>query len=384
MDEKKWKRKLPCRIYDYNYKVGESYYNPQTDYIENRELLRSKVQPPEAASYAERFANKPFYGSARGLPYGEEEAALSQPLVRRRSSSVGRSKEPEPDDGPRSSRTGRGRERKLSFNLDSPEPEPRRRFSLLDDLDFKIPVKKYIDPDYGFKTNVGKDLGKVDDFGLNPATKKSIMDDIKNLEKKFKKADAVERGSGTNAKRWEEVVYNEALDAPGKKTVKKNEVTYNIPGTGTTVRKSSYQESSKFESSKPPRAPPKPSRLLSIEDDYDFKPPRLPRRRNISLSDDDFKFTTSRSIKSSFDDDDKKFRSARKMFDHRKAQESEELSDNINKMIGKMRKHSIGDGDSYKYTRTFRSSSLDPFENDSRVKARTQARSHQFTYGYSK
>ncbi|KAK8747808.1 hypothetical protein OTU49_016619 [Cherax quadricarinatus] len=385
MDEKKWKRKLPYRIYDYNYKVGESYYNPQTDYIENRDLLRSKVQPPEAATYAERFASKPFYGTARGLPYGEDEAALSKNLVNRRSSSASRtSRDHEPDDIPRSSRLGRGRAKNLSFDLDDAKPEPRRRFSLVDDLDFKDPVKKFIDSDYGFKTSVGKNLVSDTDFGLNPSAKQSILDGIKNLEKQFKKADAVERGTGSRAKRWEEVVYNEALDAPGKKTVKRDEISYKIPGTGTTVRKSSYQETSKFESSKPPRAPPKPSRLLSLEDDYDFKVPTRPRRRNFSLSDDDFKLTTTRSIKSSFDDDDKKFRSAKKMFDQRKAQESEELSENINKMINRMRKHSVGDTDSYKYTRTVRSSSVDPYDNESRVKSRTLARSQNFAYGYSK
>ncbi|KAG7164965.1 uncharacterized protein LOC121870985 [Homarus americanus] len=382
MDEKKkWKRKLPYRIYDYNYRVGESYYNPQTDYIENRELLRSKQQPPEAASYAERFANKPFYGKTRGLPYETNESALSQPLVNRRASSGGRSSRgSEPDDIPQPSRSGRNRDRKLSFSFDEPEPEPRRRFSLVDDLDFKIPVRRYIDSDFGFKTSVGKDAVSGDDFGINPAAKKGLMDDIKKLEKKFQKADLIERGTGSRAKKWEEVVYNEALDAPGKRTVKQDQASYTIPGTGSTVRKSSYQETSKFESSKPPRAPPRPSRLLSLEDDADFKLPPRPRRRNVSLSDDDFSFSSSRSIKSIVDDEDKKFRSAKKMFDQRKAQESEELTDNINKMIKKMRKHSIGDGDAYKYSRTLRSSSLDPYESEPRVKSR----SHQFTYGFSK
>lgn len=371
-DKKKWKRRLPYHIYDYNYKFGENYYGPQTDYIGNRELLPSKTVPPEAATYAERFANRPFYGKTRGLPYEDGSAALSQPLVNRRSASASRApRDKEPDDFPPRPRTGRGSDRKLSFNLDDAGSEPRRRLSLFDEMEFQAPIKRFFDS--GFE----KDHGANDDIGIKPETKKRIRDDISKLEKEFRRADAVERGTGSRAKKWEEVVYDDDLNAPGKKTVRRNEMSYTIPGTGTTVRKSSYQESSKFESSKPPRAPPKPSRLLSLENDPDFKMPARPRRRHMSFSDeDDFSFITPRSAKSALDDDD--------LISHRRAKDSAELTQNVNRMISKMRKHSIGDGDGYKFTRTIRSSSLDPYEGKPRMRSSVQSRSHQYTYGVAK
>lgn len=377
-DKKKWKRRLPYHMYDYNYKFGENYYGSQKDYIGTRDLRPSKLEPPEAATYAERFASRPFYGNTRGLPYEDRESALSQPLLSRRSASASRaSKDREPDDIPARSRTGRSGDRKLSFNYDDVGAEPRRRLSLFDDTDFKTPIKRFFDSDFG------RDQRADDDIRIKPATKKSIRDDITKLEKEFRKADAVQRGTGSGGRRWEEVVYNDALDTPGKKTVKRDEVSYSIPGTGATVRKSSYQESSKFESSKPPRAPPKPSRLLSLENDPDFKLPVRPRRRHLSLSDDDdFKFT-SRSIKSRFDDDDDNLDYPR-ISDHRRAKESAQLTENVNKMISKMRKHSIGDGDGYKYTRTVRSSSLDPYDGISRLTTSTQTRSNQYAYGVPK
>jgi len=397
MDEKKWKRKLPCRIYDYNYKVGESYYTPQTEYIDHRDNLRNKVVPPDCASYAERFATKPFYGSAYGLPYQDYEAALTQPLVqRRRSASAGRGdvRDRERDDVPSSSRTGRGRDpkprdRRLSFNFADEEPDmpaPRRKFSLIDDTDFKVPVSRYVDSDYGFRSSLDKDnLVDNDSFGIPSAMKDSLQKDIKKLEKQFQKADTLERGTGgPRSQQWHEVAYNDPADQPTRKTsVKRDNVSYRDPATGATVRKTSYQESSRLESSsKPPRAPPKPSRLLSMEDS-DFSALPRPRRRHLSLSDNsdmDFK-VSSRSLRTGGDDVvERKISSAKKVFDARRAVESEELSNNINRMINKMRKHSLsGDEPSYS-SRFHRASSLDP--DSSSITRRFSKSSH--AYGYSK
>jgi len=403
MDEKKWKRKLPCRIYDYNYKVGESYYNPQTNYIESRDNLRNKVVPPDCASYAERFATKPFYGSAYGLPYEDYEAALTQPLVQRRSASVGRDRDArdhyDRDDFPSSSRTGRGRERaperaprdrRLSFNFgDEEQDKPRSKFSLIDDTDFKVPVSRYVDTDYGFRSSLDKDnLVDNDSFGIPPAMKDSIQKDIVKLEKQFKKADTLERGTGgPRSQQWHEVAYNDPSDQPTRKSsVKRDNVSYRDPTTGATVRKTSYQETSRMESSsKPPRAPPKPSRLLSIEDSSsDFSTLPRPRRRHLSLSDgsNDFDFkVSSRSLRTGGDDVvERKFSGAKKVFDARRAQESDELSSNINKMINKMRKHSLTGDESSFSSRFHRASSLDP--DSSSLSRRFSKSSH--AYGYSK
>lgn len=387
--EEKWRRKLPYRIYDYNYKVGESYYNPQTSYIEERDNLRKKIDPPECASFAERFATRPFYGRAYGLPYSETQAALNQPLAhpRPRSSSASRGgSRYDPDDEPASGRSSRGRDRaprdrKLSFNLDDEDfpSKPRRRFSLADSLDFKDPISKYIDNDYGFRSSVDKENAADDRIGVPTVLSDAIRDDIKKLEKQFRKADTLERGTGgKRGQSWTEVAYNDAFDAPGKKTVKRENVAYTDPVTGASVRKSSYQQSSRFESSKPPRAPPRPMRLLSMEDSLSDSKPRT-RRRHVSISgdDQDFKFSSLSSFKSERDSGDK-FGSSKKLFSDRRAKESEELTGNINRMLDKMRKHSLGELDTSSLNKNRPSfDSLD-------TPRRTRSVRSRYSYGYSK
>lgn len=378
-DKKKWKRKLPPHIYDYNYKVGESYYNPQTDYIETRDLYRTNADPPKCKNYAERFADRPIYGNTRGLPYADEESALAQPLRNRRASSVGRasSRERELDDNPSAFKSGRGRDRKLSINLDD------------FDMDLKSLKSSFFDDDTDLKrprsnkatTIKHKSIPSEESFDIDPVVKKGIQDDINKLKKEFIKADHVKRGAVPQSVNYERTVYNDE-GIPGKKSVKRSEMAYSLPSSGTTVRKSSYTESSKFESSKPPRAP-KPFRQLSI-DNVDFKtPPRSTRRRNISFSDDDGfdKLSSSSRLasRSLVEDAEKQFRGSHL----RRNQESEDLTANINKMIDKMRKHSIDDTDGFKFTRTIRASSLDPYEKEPRMRVRNQARSHQFSYGVS-
>jgi len=79
----KWKPRHHIGIYDYNYKVGESYYTPQTKYIHKRpaETLTHTEKPPESQTYAERFASCPIYGSARGLPYDASQSVFRQPVA---------------------------------------------------------------------------------------------------------------------------------------------------------------------------------------------------------------------------------------------------------------------------------------------------------------
>lgn len=388
--EEKWRRKLPYRIYDYNYKVGESYYNPQTSYIEDRDNLRKKINPPECANFAERFAARPFYGRAYGLPYGEDQAALNQPLAhpRRRSSSASRGgSRYEPDDEPASGRSSRSRDRaprdrKPSFGFDDEDfaSKPRRRFSLADSLDFKDPISKYIDSDYGFRSSLDKENAPEDRVVIPSVLSEDIRNDIKKLEKQFKKADALERGTGgKRGQSWTEVVYNDALGVPGKKTVKKENVSFTDPKSGASVRKSSYQQSSRYESSKPPRAPPRPMRLLSMEDSLSDSKPRT-RRRHISISggDDDFKISSRSSFKSESDSGDK-FGSAKKLFNERRAKESEDLTSNINLMLDRMRKHSLSELDTHSLM-----SNRSPFDSLDAPRRTRSLRSRNYSYGYSK
>jgi len=393
-DQNKWRKRVPTRIYDYNYKYGESYYNPQTDFIENREYLASrKAPPPDAASFGERFASKPFYGSARGLPYDDAQSAKHMPPPRR-SVSARRSRagsiEPEVDDTPAPSRASRGRDRRLSFSDDVKDIlgdfAKKSKFSLDDDSDFKIPMSR-------FSFDKEKDRSSAaEEFQIKPESKAELMKKFKDIERGFQEADRVDRNS-PRVTQYEHSAWNDELNIPGKKSVKRDEVTYTDPSSGAKVHKSAYSESSKFESSKPPRAP-RASRLLNAANDDDFKLPPMPRSRRISMSDvsDDTYSFSSKSISSQGS-------KAKEMRDHRRAQESEELTANINKMINKMKMRSDVPNDiTTVSSRTIRASSVEPFTprtirassvesfgpRTTIVKAAPKTKAHHFVYGYSR
>jgi len=407
-DKNKWKRKVPTRIYDYNYKVGESYYNPQTDFISDRELLRQrKAPPPEAQTYAERFASRPFYGAARGLPYDDSQAESLKPLQRRaHSASRARSsRDREVDDVPTTSRAGRSRDRKLSFNLDDFDADVKKsfkdfsldcdndikpkssksKFSLVDDSDFKIPVRR-------FSVDVHRDArDTADEFQIRPENKSELMKKFKDIEKEFEKANALERRTPSRSNQYESSAWNDELNIPGRKSVRRDEVSYTDPSSGSKVHKSSYSESSKFESSsssKPPLPPSKISRLLSSDDDSDFKLPSMPRHRRISMSelsdaDSDIRSFTPKTLSQLHREDEFKFRGAREIRNQRKTRESDELTANINKMINKMKTREDGD-EGIRISRTFRSSSLDPYQRETITKASPTTRQHRFVYGVSR
>ncbi|XP_066954055.1 uncharacterized protein [Macrobrachium rosenbergii] len=376
-DKKKWNRRLAPHIYDYNYKVGESYYAPQTEYIENRDFIpRRKAPPPEAQTFAERYVDRPIYGSTRGLPYDESESTLGKPLVRRRAVSVGRarSREPEIDDAPSNTRLGRSRERKVSFNMnDFP--------SLLDnELNFQIPATRY--------RKSSEKIASEEDFDINPKMKRELEEEFKRIKNEFKKADSVERTSVRSlprATQYEETVYNADLGVPGRRKVKREEVNYTLPPSGAKVHKSSYSESTKFESSKPPRAP-RISRFSSVENDIDFKlPSRLRKFSASDIDDDDFKlkyFTPKPNSRNRTAEEETRFQQNLSLRERRRKEDSEELSTHISNLINRMKSHDSEEG--YKFSRNIRSTSLDPYDYEPRARARVQARAHQFTYGVSK
>lgn len=54
-------------MYDYNYKVGESSYQDMLAYLDRKQGRSAASPPPGRKSFAERFAEKPFYGDVRSL-----------------------------------------------------------------------------------------------------------------------------------------------------------------------------------------------------------------------------------------------------------------------------------------------------------------------------
>lgn len=411
-DNKKWHRRLAPHIYDYNYKYGESYYNPQTEYLDGRDVFHSRQKPPEAATYAERWHSKPIYGSVRGLPYEEYDSELSKPLCDRRARSLNRagsrdragsrnrasSRDPEIHLPSAASRLSRGRERKISFGDEdylSKLPELSSDIKLLrnkvESGDYK--TKRIVDDEFNFQvapTRYRKStehLGSEEDFKIRPKLREDLEKEFSRIKNEFKKADSMERGSVVpRTTEYEHSVYDSNLDALGKRRVKREEASYTLPPSGAKVHKSSYSETTKFESSKPPRT----SKAISTTslDDLDFKMPRRSRHQLIKHStldnddDDNLEDFGLKQFKEKSAQEEKKFRETLALRERRRQEESNELSSNIHGLIKKMRDHDLGD--EVKFTRTIRASSLDPYDREHRSKARVQARLNNFAYGISK
>lgn len=350
-DNSKWKRKTPMRIYDYNFKVGEAYYHPQTEYIDDRSYIVSAAKPPECQSYAERFVAKPWYGGVKGLPYDMSDSALSQPLVNRRAVSASRASsimKDREDNVPPHIRTRR-RAKMIEEEIvnDDKYKEKPRRYHFEEELEYKPSV---------YSKELRRDLEKLEEDIAKPprARRSSISYDLP--------------------------AYDTDLHLPGKKTVSKSEYSYTLPSTGTTVSKSSHVETKRFES-KPPIGGARSRRISFNDSESSFElPPRAPRARKVSL--EDFSYRPPKSLDSLKQDDYDIKVSAAELRDMRRAKESEDLSENIRKSIAKMRSHDIDKEAAYKYTRQMRSSSLDPFGDDSKYSAKQRAtRFNAFVYG---
>lgn len=358
--ESKWKPRHHSRIYDYNYKVGESYYSPQTEYIGNRPLARSSTfKPPEAQTYAERFASKPIYGKTHGLPYDESESVFKQPLAimvsgtRSRASSLSRDTSPESSFGSRLN----------------------RRRSLFNDEDFtpSKPIKKY----------------SFDNTNFEPIKSSDLRDKLRKISDDFNKTPSYQPRKDFQKT---EISFKQTFGPRGQPIIKREEVTYAPPEH--EIPTTSYRRSSITDTSK-----------------YEFKPPLSLRTRRSSIgSGEEVSTTTRSSIRArkytedtscglpprparyggvSYNDDDasSKFVSASQFRDARKLKESEELTENIQKMVNKMKSHHLDDAsaDIRSVSRALRATSLDPFEDDSpRSRSRQRARLNKFAYGVGK
>lgn len=91
-------RRPAHHTYDYNFKVGESSYRDMLDYLDKKEAHRAASPPPGKKTFAERFAEKPFYGEPRPLQLRNSE--LPQYSLPRRTADL----EPSPTPPRRSDR----------------------------------------------------------------------------------------------------------------------------------------------------------------------------------------------------------------------------------------------------------------------------------------
>jgi len=353
--ESKWKPRHLSRIYDYNYKIGQSYYNPQTDYIGSRPLTRSPaVRPPEAQTYAERFATNPIYGRVRGLPYDESQSVFNKPLAihvsgtRSRASSLSRQQDPNtPTDGSRML----NRRRSL---FDAEDDDFTRTTSY--NKQFNVDPKDFEDP--LMSTNL----------------RHRIREHSNDLAKPSRNSLDRERT---------EFSFKTTYGPKGEKMIKQEKLTVSRPEP-STYRRSSIVETY---DSKPPMS--LRSRRSSIGSGEEITTRSSIRTRKYS--DDSSSGLPPRPMRSgvSFKDDDtsSKFASATSFRDARKIKDSEELTETINKMVNKMKSHHLEDAsaDICSISRNLKATSLDPFEDDGpRSRSRQRARLNQFTYGVGK
>ena len=113
-------RRPKHHTYDYNFKVGESSYKDMLDYLDKKEGRRAASPPPGKKTFAERFAEKPFYGEPKPLKL--HQSSPPPPLGQRMTA------------GERLLADRRAKEATLS-------PRPERRRPLKDQDDFKLPER---------------------------------------------------------------------------------------------------------------------------------------------------------------------------------------------------------------------------------------------------
>jgi len=364
-DKSKWKRKLPTRIYDYNFKVSEGYYAPQTEFIETRPLHRTNVSPPEHASYAERYSERPWFGGVAGLPYPETEAAINKPFIRPRSASMSRLGTPlrtfEDDDEPVSSRLSRGRSRLGSV-------------SRLDDVDSPIDLH-----DVDVKEELRRINEQLNSAKLKPGLPvgpRSYVDTPRITQSEWRRRNK----------------YLPLNDTPSVENVLARPP---LPPSSSSIKKTNINIETHVES-KPPislRTRGASVGRYTFEDDDDddidnsFALMRKSRSRNVSFSDSMDMPPRPPSTNRLIEENQRRNFNAQQMADARRLQASEELSGYINRKVDKLGDYvtanKVDVPHHTAYSRRIRASSLDPYTSRCNAES-TEARPRNFCWGYCK
>jgi len=367
-DTSKWKRKLPTRIYDYNFKVSEGYYAPQTEFIETRPLRRVNVAPPEHASYAERYAQRPWFGGVQGLPYPETEAAMYKPLLKPRSASLSRLSTPtrtfEDDDEPVSSRLSRGRSRLGSVSrLD--DDDCYTSPNSLQDVDVKEELRRINEQLHSAKLKPGLPVGP-----------RSYVDTPRITQSEWRRR-------------------NQFLPLNDASSVENLLARPPLPRSGSTFRKSSFNIETKVESRPPLSLRTRRASVGSVafdddDEDIDYSTPimRKPRSRNISFSDSSDMPPRPPSTNRLIEENERKHFNAQQMADARRLQASEELSDYINRKLNKLSNISsaplreVDVPHKTAFSRRIRSSSMDPYGSSHNAGGIDGGHPRNFCWGY--
>jgi len=379
-DKSKWKRKLPTRIYDYNFKVSEGYYAPQTEFIETRPLHRDKVTPPEHATYAERFVERPWYGGVKGLPYSERESVLNNPpIIRPRSASMSRLTTPtrtfQEDEEPISSRLSRGRSRLGSVSRLDDDDDDDELYSRhdLQEFDVKEELRKINEQLHTAKVRPGL-----------PVAPRSYVDTPRITQSEWRR-------------RNKYLPLNDPT--PSKYSSMENiSARPPLPPSTSTIRKSSISIESQFEEKPPVSLRTRRASVGSVafdddeNDDIDISSTIMrgrSRSRNISFSDSNDKPPRPPSTNRLIEENQRRHFNAQHMADARRLMASEELSGYIDRKLSKLDNlpnatlKEVDVPHKTAYSRRIRASSLDPYSSGYMAAAEsTGPGSRNYCYGY--
>lgn len=235
----------------------------------------------------------------------------------------------------------------------------RRRQSLFDDenstFGSSTPLEKF---NYG-------------NSGYDHAKSAELSDRIRKFTRGF---DSGRSWNPNNDSQKTEVSWKTETNSRGMPFIQKQEVTFASPDSGNTYRRSSINDLTSL------NAKPFESSLRT-------------RRSSFGNGGEDFgqSYSSTRVRKYSeesgssalpprpsrtFSIEEPKFQTAKAMRDARKLQSSEEMTENINRMVSKMKRHHVDDsnGDVMSFSRSYRATSVDPFEDDSSSRSRSRQR----------
>ena len=244
-----------------------------------------------------------------------------------------------------------------------------RRHSLFDDMDDDFPMSR---PSKKFSM-------QSSDF--EPIKSSDLRDRIRKISEDLDVAPRA-REPTRNFQR-NEISWKTETNNRGEPVIKRQEVSYKYPDTGSTYRRSSITETSSIVSKPPPSLRTRRSSIGTGEEFSSSSSSVRTRKYSEQSGFSGLPPRPSRHISS----DDGKFTSAQVMRDARKMKESDDLTENIQKMVNKMKSHHLDDAeaDVRSISRTVRATSLDPFEDDgTRSRSKQRARLNQFTYGIGK
>jgi len=331
----KWKPRHHIGIYDYNYKVGSSYYNPQTDYIGDKPLERNEdIKPPEAQTFAERFASKPIYGKTTGLPYDETKSVFRQPMAIHSAGTRSRASSLTRDSGTSQYLSSLGP--KSAFNRD----DSRMSRQLSDQKDhFKLPFSGQDSPSWASKKN-------------ERVSRYQSMDNLNS------------RSSLPPRKRTEEreVTFKKEYGPTGQEIVKRQEVRYLSSDNTPSTRRINQSEAT---SARPPLdLRYRRSSLGQPGDSVNSK--FISKLRTDTESEFQKLASAHMNFGMGLKHEEPRFRSAQNFREARRKQESDELSEKIKKTVNNMKSRHLEDAtkEVRPFSRFVRSGSLDPFESE--------------------